>query len=355
MLIQNLLRRETLFSRAFVTTFVVLSGVLFLSGTCFAASSRRSKKNKVPRATISDPLVAVTPSAVDRLTLDTGFSRYGYETVLTPGESPVETEHVEIAFALNYEAASSSRLFGMNLRIPFGLADGDFMLGDVNMRFRWRVLNNQETDSYLSIGFEFNFPSTLINTLGGSRFDIEQKRLKNAAYRGTYSGKNNNGVNVLPMRYGNIGPQVAFAQKAGPVTLGAHLHGSLGIVNRFRNLYDSPGVEFRMSYDIYAVYNIFGTRLLEVIAELGGVSYLSSVAFEGTNVEAPAEPDEFGTGLNFTLALRTEVAKRFEAILGFQMGIPVGDRILSKEKRGFDLTAIYRHDWSLMLRVGVLF
>jgi len=309
---------------------------------------RKTKEIKPPP--ISAPLVAPSPTPVERVSLDFGLGQYtlpprGSGNVGGAPQNPVQgaenATHTSAAFALHYEARSQRGLFGFNLRIPFGFADSEFMIGNIHMRFRWQILQNHKSKTYFSLGFEVDLPSVLLNTLGGRRGDIFARRNQLGIYRTADLG----GWNQFPMRYLNIGPQLAFAQKVGPVTLGAHFLLSFGIMSVAHNLYEAPNLELIVAYDLYAVYEILKGGLLEALVEFNGTSIAQQPTYND---------DEYGTGLGLTLGVRSRFAKRFEAGLGFQFVLPTGDHRPHKEKRGFDLAAFYHHDWSLLFRIGVM-
>lgn len=316
------------------------------------AAKAKTKPTTATAPTLIEPLVAVSPISRSRVHLDLGVGAYNQDSFANGTAT-----HLSTAFAVAYEYGSP--LFGFNIRIPFGIAKstppgGDdinsFLLGDINMRFRWRVMSLEQTKSYLSFGFEVTLPTVLLNSLGGKRFDIQARRLQDPVYQAgtTPSLFNDRGnFNMLPMRYLYIAPQLAFAQQIGKLTFGAHLMGTIIIASDLANLYEYPHVEFILSYDLYAAYDFAKDGLFAAILELNGNSVLTPVATDQGLVDA-------GTGLNVTIGARSRITKRLEASIGFQYSFPVRDGTPNKEKRGYDLSMFYRHDWSILFRFAVL-
>lgn len=297
------------------------------------------------------PMVAVSPIARSGVHLDLGMGSYNQAVNDKIGN------HLSTAFAVGYEYGGE--ILGFNLRIPFGLAKSNpageravetWMLGDIHMRFRWRVMSLKKTKSYLSIGFELTLPSTLLNTLGGKRLEIFGRRSKDPLYRagGTsvFTGGSND-FNMLPIRYLGISPQVAFAQKLGNLSFGAHVLVSIYVASDQANLYEYPHPEVILSYDLYAVYDFTKNKLFEAILEINGNSEMTQVASDRQLVSG-------SHALGFLVGARTRFQERFEAALGFQYNLPLNNNVPGKIKRGYDLSTYYRHDWSILFRFNVL-
>ena len=305
-------------------------------------------KKKYDRPDISDPIIAVTPVANSRVHLDVGLGSIARES-----GNATSQEHFSAAFSLVYEYGDEG--FGFRMRLPFGQATSTdtvfgataekstFMLGDMNFQFRWKALNKRDTNSYLAVGLEVTMPTSLLNTLGGKRAEILARRTNYNFYRAE------TGFKLMPIRYLMLGPGVAYAQKVGPVTVGAHILGNIIVACDYANLYESPHVEAILTWELYGAYNILGNRLIEAIIEIGGNHELTQTAGD---ITSGATQDPTG-GVTLTIGARTTLMNLVEVSLGFQLPIAVNDGV-SKLKRGADLTTFYRHDWSLILRAGVL-
>ncbi len=331
--------------------------IFFLS---FPSFSQAKEKNTQGAWVISEPLVAISPVPHSRVFLDVGLGGISLKSSTT-GESSDKLTLFTSAFTLGYEYGNP--YFGFNWRLPFGYISAhspiiqsipflnestdksEFMIGDMSFRFRWKVLQKPKTGSFLSLGFELVLPSALLNTLGGDYKEIRARRMSHPMY--SVSG----GFGLLPIRYLTITPLIAFAQQIGKLTLGMDLLPSIIISSQGANRYYYTFVEFILSYDIYGVYRILKDRLLEAVLEVGGVSIITEAA--GDDYNFPKVPGT--TGITLTLGVKSHFAKYFEALLGLQYGLPIADPTKpAKDKRGYDLSVFFRHDWSLLFRIGVL-
>jgi hypothetical protein len=313
----------------------VIAGLVLLvlvGGLASTAEAQRRRRRPRPAAVdgrrhnepaVLEPLVTVATTPRKNVSLGFGFADLEHRGA----------EESSFTFTTGYTYVPRGGDWSLGMKLPIGSV-GEFLLGDIAFDSRWRALN-APGGTRIALGFTFVLPSSLLNSLGGSNDEIRIRREESLVY---------NGLNLLPIRYWNLGPYFALSQRAGPILITGDAGLFFLLASKERNRYESPRPEFAVRYDL-AVTALFYREMIGGVIELNGLSWITDQS--GDNKDGPLI--RTGTGLTLTLGLRFLPAPPALLTVGVQIPI-TGDYKVG----AYDLTNLYFHELSVIAEARFL-
>jgi hypothetical protein len=305
--------------------------ILVMAFLFFGPEIIQKGEAKQGKELVTEPFITLSAVPKRRFRFELGYSRYQWlnSITLSPG----------------YEFTTKKKTFSLDFKFPFGVAD-TFLLGDIGLDFKWIVYQEPKDEITFSTGFNLTLPSVLLNTLGGDRGEIWLRRRKESIY----GFARERDINLFPIRYLELGPFLVFSLGVWRLKVQADL-GTIGIIAcRFRNIYDSPHLEFGLYYDLALALRIY-KDIMGFVFEINGLSILTDIAGpDSPQVMLLRENLVSGhTGVSLTPGLKWNIKNRFLLGIAFPVAIKKG------EKKGrADLTLVYLHQWSFIFTFSLI-